>query len=364
MSLHQRAQQFCDRASRKRCVQLPEEALGWDDRECDLWFYTDGDFHPRGAPGVDGQSGFANSSQPGRISVVTVTTSDRQRFHELLLWNFCSQLWEDKELVVVETYEEKPSSFLAGKAAWNENVKLISLARLPGEDLSIGVKRNIGCHVASGQFIAHFDDDDMYAPGYLHTMASRLDNLENTQAVKLSSWYFGNAQVGSFGFCDSIRLGRRRHLSRRSPEVQLGLYGFGFSLLYKRAVALELPFPDEDLGEDVDWCMKVADRYGSQGILVIPDEQGICLHVQHGDNLADCEPFIFREVPISEIKNLKVAQSQGFDSFIKLAELAVQVEEAKAGDRALPPRLAKAAAEAGLVLRDEDAEEHSGDTIV
>mmetsp|Transcript_48832 Transcript_48832/g.87939 ORF Transcript_48832/g.87939 Transcript_48832/m.87939 type:complete len:364 (-) Transcript_48832:42-1133(-) len=362
MSLQQRAQRFCDRTGRKRCVQLPEEALGWDNRECDLWFHTDGDFHPREVLAADWQ-GDATFCQPGRVSVVTVTTSDRQRFHELLLWNFHCQLWEDKELVVVETYEEQPSSFLAGKAAWSNGMKLISLPRLPGEDLSIGVKRNIGCHVARGEFIAHFDDDDMYSPGYLHTMVSRLDGLESTQAVKLSSWYVGNAKFGRFGFCDAIRLGRRRHLSRRSPEVQLGLFGFGFSLLYRRAVVLELPFPDEDLGEDVDWSLNVSERYGSRGILLIPDEQGICLHVQHGDNLADCDPFLFREVAIDEIKKLKVAQSPGFDSFIKLAELAIEVEEAKAADQDLPSHLAKAAAEAGLVLRHERPEEESEETI-
>lgn len=69
MSLRERADLFCKKTGRKRCVQLPEdkllpfnvsfsdknqpiqvvswfrsiqEALSWDDRECDLWFYTDG----------------------------------------------------------------------------------------------------------------------------------------------------------------------------------------------------------------------------------------------------------------------------------------------------------------------------------
>ena len=80
-----------------------------------------------------------------------------------------------QELIVVETYEDEPSSFLSGKAAWNSNMKVISrsdlavmrtsfalclfarhhgnwssgffqgLQRLPGDDLSIGVKRRKSC---------------------------------------------------------------------------------------------------------------------------------------------------------------------------------------------------------------------------
>lgn len=31
-----------------------------------------------------------------------------------------------QELIVIETYEDEPSSFLSGKAAWNNNMKVIS----------------------------------------------------------------------------------------------------------------------------------------------------------------------------------------------------------------------------------------------
>eukprot|EP00439_Symbiodinium_sp_Y106_P031769 s7596_g3.t2 len=130
---------------RKRCVHLPEEALDWDERECDLWFYTDGDFHPREPTAGNWQYCRGKESQPGRVSVITVTTGERHRFHELLFWNFQCQVWDDKDLIVVETYEDEPSSFLSGKAAWNSNMKVISLQRLPGDDLSIGVKRRKSC---------------------------------------------------------------------------------------------------------------------------------------------------------------------------------------------------------------------------
>lgn len=48
--------------------------------------------------------------------------------------------------------------------------------------------------------------------------------FEGAMALKLSSWYVGNAEVGAFGYCDAARLGRRRHMSRKTPEVKVGIY--------------------------------------------------------------------------------------------------------------------------------------------
>eukprot|EP00435_Cladocopium_sp_Y103_P019871 s278_g4.t2 len=277
-----------------RAVANAGEALSWDDRECDLWFYTDGEFHPREAPAGNWSHFGARDSHPGRISVVTVTTGeawtaakDRHRFHELLFWNFHCQAWDDKELIVVETYEDEPSSFLSGKAAWTSNMKVISLQRLPGDDL------NIGIHAASGDMIAHFDDDDLYAPGYLAFMSTRLATLAESP------------RVGAFGYCDAARLGRRRHMSRKTPEVKIGLYSFGFTLLYHRQVALQLPFGDRNLGEDYDWC----EKFGQLSLALMPDEFGVCLHVQHGDNVSDIDPFVYTDVSLKEIRTLKVVNN-------------------------------------------------------
>lgn len=352
MSLKRRADEFCTRTGRKRCAQLPEEALDWDDREADLWFYTDGDFHPREMLSDGWAPTPAHGSVKGRISVICVTTSDRDRFHELLLWNFQCQQFDDKELIVVETYVDEPSSFLASKAALLSDMKLVSLPRPPAEDLSIGTKRNLACHVASGKMIAHFDDDDIYAPNYLITMNARFDELHEAKAVKLQSWHVGNAEAGTFGYADPARHGRRNHKSRKSEEVQIGLYGFGFTLFYLRSVALEIPFPDEDVGEDFDWCRMLLKTYGARGVILIPEDDGLVLHVEHGENVTDSKPFIFRDIPMSEVNNLHVSRSPGFTAFMKHVEVtamaarqaATELENKPVKPEGLPPHLAGAIA--------------------
>ncbi|CAL1144480.1 unnamed protein product [Cladocopium goreaui] len=72
------------------------------------------------------------------------------------------------------------------------------------------------------------------------------------------------------------------------------------------------------------------------------------LNEQHGDNVSDIDPFVYTDVPLKEIRTLKVVESPGFPSFMKLAELVARVEEARQGG-ILPPKLAKEARDAGII---------------
>jgi glycosyltransferase involved in cell wall biosynthesis len=49
----------------------------------------------------------------------------------------------------------------------------VRLIHLPGRP-TIGAKRNIGVEAATGEVVAHFDDDDWSAPGRLEEQVRRL----------------------------------------------------------------------------------------------------------------------------------------------------------------------------------------------
>lgn len=66
-----------------------------------------------------------------------------------------------------------PASWISAKIA--TAIRLAKCAACAGQqDWSIGTKRNIGTHLATGEFIASFDDDDLYAPMYLSTMVGAM----------------------------------------------------------------------------------------------------------------------------------------------------------------------------------------------
>mmetsp|Transcript_62047 Transcript_62047/g.192188 ORF Transcript_62047/g.192188 Transcript_62047/m.192188 type:complete len:905 (-) Transcript_62047:60-2774(-) len=295
---------------------LPPEAVDWDSRECDLWFYTDGVVHPRatvgehrervredalvrpgGAEGLNGKA--------GRVSVVTPTTDSRHHFHEVLWQVFEAQTWPDKELVIVETYTHKYSEFFHELARRDPRVVYVRFQRPAGEDWSIGLKRNIGAHLATGELIVNFDDDDIYAPVYISSMAAVLED-RSLQAVKLSSWFIYDQSTCKFSFCDPIAWGLANGKDENHEDVRQWAYGYGFSYVFRRRAGLELMYADINLGEDFNFITQLQQRRGAACVSLFHDDFGICLHIQHGGNTSNAIPL--RGVFADEASNLDVME--------------------------------------------------------
>eukprot|EP00930_Biecheleria_cincta_P004045 TRINITY_DN104952_c0_g1_i1.p1 TRINITY_DN104952_c0_g1~~TRINITY_DN104952_c0_g1_i1.p1 ORF type:complete len:895 (-),score=128.23 TRINITY_DN104952_c0_g1_i1:37-2451(-) len=311
--LNAREQKFCEHRGRESVTPLPPESLEWDFRECALWFETEGVVHPRNLRGV-GQAPVDTSRSPpggvegaggkkGRVSVVTPTMDSRHDFHERLWHCFQAQTWPDKELVIVETYTEASSAFFEKKALADNRITYVRFRVEPGKDWSIGLKRNIGAHLATGEFIASFDDDDLYAPLYLKSMVSRLGDQ---QAITLSSWFVYNQGSQTWGFCDPIAWGLAKGLDESNREVREKVYGYGFSYLYRRRAALDIPYEDVNLGEDYQFISSMLIRRGERSVALFHDSFRICLHIQHGGNTSNS--ILLRDVDKSEAQDLDVME--------------------------------------------------------
>eukprot|EP00406_Dinophysis_acuminata_P011097 CAMPEP_0179235234 /NCGR_PEP_ID=MMETSP0797-20121207/13302_1 /TAXON_ID=47934 /ORGANISM="Dinophysis acuminata, Strain DAEP01" /LENGTH=888 /DNA_ID=CAMNT_0020942443 /DNA_START=133 /DNA_END=2799 /DNA_ORIENTATION=+ len=313
--LKKRADKACDQLGKKAVKPLPKEALEWDERECNLWFWTDGQLHPRTTVGEHRPAVSADARVPaggpeglrgkkGRVSVVTPTIESRHEFHEQLWRCFEAQAWPDKELVVVETYIHKHSDFFTELARKDPRVVYVKFQRPPGQDWSIGLKRNIGTHLATGEFIANFDDDDLYAPVYLPTMISMLEG--QAQAITLSSWFIFTVDTGSFEFCDPIAWGMAKGFDLDHEDVKHWAYGYGFSYVFRRKAGLEALYEDINLGEDFNFITQLQHRRGNSSVILFHDDFGICVHVQHGGNTSNSIPF--RDVGLEEALDLEVME--------------------------------------------------------
>jgi len=244
---------------------------------------------------------------PGdRVTVVTPTTEQRQDLHYQLYAVFDAQDWPDKELVVIETYTKEPSPFFTKKATEDSRIIFHSM-QVDGkeQDLSIGIKRNMGTHLASGDWIASFDDDDLYAPVYLTTMIDEMV-AQKACAITLGSWYIFEERSGMFGYVDCRRIdgvkvdlqGRPKHNERDG-----WLYGFGFSYVFNREIASDYPFPDKNMGEDYDFFIKYKARFLTA---VLFDDFGICVHTLHPRSTSCVQAD--QEVSRQEISDLDVMQ--------------------------------------------------------
>src|SRR5258708_5206053 len=120
-------------------------------------------------------------------------TYNRRQFIPFSLRQFQAQDYPNTELIIVDDGSEPISDLV-------ENLPNIHYLRLPTRT-SIGAKRNLACQHARGMLIAHWDDDDWYAPDRLRyqvapIMAGNADltGLENAFVLELPSGVFWRTQ--------------------------------------------------------------------------------------------------------------------------------------------------------------------------
>ena len=99
-----------------------------------------------------------------------------------------------------------------------------------GIKLSVGAKRNLGCELARGEIVAHWDDDDYSAPGRVEDQVQRL-----TESGKAVTGYH------SMRFTDG-----REWWLYTGP----GNYSLGTALCYLRSWWQTHRFEPFDVGED------------------------------------------------------------------------------------------------------------------
>jgi len=300
-------------------LALPPGSEAWTRFETDLYLLSEGEYHPgqmagrrrvRVPAGARGTG--AAEEVAGRVSVVAPSMSSRQHYHEQLWASFAAQDWEDKELIVVESYEKSPSAFLQQKAKEDSRLVHVCFRRSSDEDFSVGLKRNMTLHLASGAVICNFDDDDMYASSYVSEMVGEMKSRGLT-AITLSSWYNYIVPRRVCAYSDPV--------SKIADAEQLDevLYGYGFSYVHRRREALLFPYPDVGFAEDAPFLFKLREEFGDAKVALKRDETGICMHIVHRNNSTGVAgESLSRELSQAEVDALSVARLPVFRKFLDM----------------------------------------------
>jgi O-antigen biosynthesis protein len=224
----------------------------------DLVFYRAGALSPK-------------SSALPLISCI-MPTFNRRPFVRLALQYFLAQDYPNKELIIVDDGTDRVGDMVEGLA----NAHYVHLPRRA----SIGSKRNLACRRARGEIIAHWDDDDWYAPNRLHYQAAPiisgaadLTGLVNTFVLELSDGNFWTTlpQLHSKMFVGDVH---------------------GGTLVYRRSLLAQgLRYPETNLAEDAA-LIRQATRRGKR-LTRLPNP-GIFVYVRHGRNAwSEFAPGIF-----------------------------------------------------------------------
>ncbi len=199
-------------------------------------------------------------------------TYNRRPFVLLALKYFLEQDYPNRELIVVDDGDAAIGDLVESAPG----VRYVRLQRR----LSIGAKRNLACELARGEIIAHWDDDDWYAPDRLrYQVVPIIDNraditgLENSFILDLSGGDFWTTH----------------------PELHKRMFVgdvHGGTLIYRKEIlARGLRYPEVNIAEDA-FLLRRAIGNGKR--LLKLANPGVFVYVRHGGNAwSDWSPGSF-----------------------------------------------------------------------
>jgi len=189
-------------------------------------------------------------------------TYDRRPFIPLALARFREQSYPDRELIIVDDGSDPIGDLVRNEPA----VNYIRLHRRT----SIGGKRNLACAAARGELIAHWDDDDWYAPDRLMRQAAPILRGE-ADITGLENRFVLQMPLGRFWTTT-----RALHRSMFVGDVH------GGTLLFRRSIwTAGARYPEVNLAEDAAF-LREAVRRGRRLLRI--DNDGTFVYVRHHRN--------------------------------------------------------------------------------
>ena len=216
---------------------------------------------------------------------VTTPTFNRPHKHEGLYKTFCDQDYEPRELVVLDGSKE-PSPFFS--TLKDDRVRYFHEPEPPREGgvTRIGAVRNRLTQLAKGEILASFDDDDHYAKDFVSENVRRLGDAD---LAKLVVWRILHGEdiylwdqriIGGPAYAIRGDVVEPTDTNDMSPEEATAFrdawqLGFMWSAVFRKSVALEIPFPEEGT-EDVPWMRALVEA--GKKIVFVADAPHLALH--------------------------------------------------------------------------------------
>ena len=188
-------------------------------------------------------------------------TFNRRPFIGRALALFAGQDYPRRELVIVDDGDDAIGDLVAGAEA-------VRYVRAGGRS-SIGRKRNIACEHARGEIIAHWDDDDWYAPSRLREQIAPI--------VAGNADLTGLAATCVYDSASNVFWTLSRDLHRRAFAGDV----HGGTLVYRRSILRHLAYPDASLAEDA-WLLRTAMGRGHRLLRI--ETEGLFVYTRHATN--------------------------------------------------------------------------------
>jgi glycosyltransferase involved in cell wall biosynthesis len=205
-------------------------------------------------------------------------TANRPQFVGSAIACFQAQTYEPKELLILDDGDS-----IKGLIPRDDRIRYFQLEKR----LVLGAKQNLGCDLADGEVICHWDDDDWSSPLRMEQQVEAL--LHSRRSV---------TGYHSMTFYDEIQ---RRVWRYQGPLDWV----VGSSLCYRKSYWADDPFPSISVGQDTYMVLQARSRHQ---LLPLP---GLELMVarRHSSNTSPffCWPKYYEETTCEALPRLFLA---------------------------------------------------------
>lgn len=168
--------------------------------------------------------------------VSLVTCTNRPDMIQNIMHNFNRQIWENREIIIVIDCEEEDFERIQELLGYNEKITLHKVTK----GLSLGHCFNIGMEISKGDYIAKFDDDDLYGPNYIVDQLLPFKYTDADIVGKLCTFMYHEKSEKTY-----VRFPNNRH--------KYGDLVLGPTFFFKREVSKTVKMRDLSKSEDTNF---------------------------------------------------------------------------------------------------------------
>ncbi|RYY37574.1 MAG: glycosyltransferase family 2 protein [Sphingobacteriaceae bacterium] len=204
-------------------------------------------------------------------------TYNRRQFIPHAIAYFLRQDYPNKELVIIDDGTDKVKDIIPA----GPNIRYYTLK----EKITLGAKLNMACQYAQGSIVAHWDDDDWYAPNRISYQVNALNNnVEVCGINKLLYYDIPNHRAFTYTYPANQRV-----------------WLLGSSLCYTKQLWTKNRFADINVGMDAYFVWGTSE----DKVAALPDSS-IAVHMIHGANVSEKQtggPW-WQPIEVDELKNI------------------------------------------------------------
>lgn len=189
------------------------------------------------------------------VSVI-IPTYDRPDYLEETVTSVLSQTYKKFELIVVNDGGPDKAAEILNKIG-SDRIRYIKI-----EHGGISAALNAGVAHSRGQYIAYLDDDDIYYPDHLETLAGYLDDRPEAQFAYTLSWRCVQRQGANGWETVEKKLANNRPYDREKLK-SMNLIQTTGSVMHRRELAEAVGgFNEKIIGsQDWEWYLRVSERF-------------------------------------------------------------------------------------------------------